>query len=226
MARRRLPEPVTTCDHSGRRERKECGWWRGLELFSSRHVTLVTWATAQHNRRTGHDQRRDLIAIMVEEGDTAVDFAIVAYLEEGRWQATSLPKRSARDLDTLVRTLRQHPGDAGALGMVSIDDDFFLLARVAGPNARLLLSDVTAASEWPIARAVLDVLELPDYDDEEDELQPAGDLGIVEDLGMSPMDLGMLCDDDELYPDQMLAEIASRLGFGSEFRGAIEMSVG
>lgn len=162
---------------------------------------------------------------MTEES-TAVDFVIVAYLEDGRWQVVSLPKRSARDLDTLVRTLRQQPGDAGALGLVSIDDDFFLLARIVGVDARLLLSDVTAASEWPIARAVLDDLDLPPFDDEEDDLQPAGDLGIVEDLGMGPMDMGMLCDDDELYPDQMLIEVANRLGFGPEFRAAIDVATG
>lgn len=157
---------------------------------------------------------------------TAVDFVIVAYLEDGRWQVVSLPKRAARDLDTLIRTLRQQPGEAGALGLVSVDDDFFLLARVIGANARLLLSDVTAASEWPIARAVLDQLELPPFDDEEDELQPAGDLGIVEDLGMGPMDMGMLCDDDELYPDQMLSEVADRLGFGPKFRDVVDVATG
>src|SRR5690606_7251242 len=102
---------------------------------------------------------------------TAVDFVVVAYLEDGRWQVVSLPKWTARDLDTLVHTLRQQPGEAGAIGLVSIDDDFFLLARVIGTDARLLLSDVTAAADWPIARAVLDRLGLPEYDEENDDLQ-------------------------------------------------------
>lgn len=161
---------------------------------------------------------------MAEDGTVAIDFAIVAYLEDGRWQVSSLPKRTAVDLNTLLHSLRQQPGETGTLGLVSIDDDFFLLARAGGHPPRILLSDVTAAAEWPIARQVLEHLELPSFDDEEDELQPAGDLGIVEDLGMGPMDMGMLCDDDDLYPDQMLAEVAARLGFGPEFRDAVDVA--
>ena len=84
---------------------------------------------------------------------TAVDFAVVAYLEDGCWRAASLASTAARDLDTLVRTLRQQQGDRGALGLVSVDDDFFVLVRVNGIDVRYLLSDVTAATEWPLARA-------------------------------------------------------------------------
>ncbi len=56
-------------------------------------------------------------------------------------------------------------------------------------------------------------LDLPAPDDE-DEQEPAGDLGIVTDLGMGAMDMGALLDDYELYPDEMLGDIAARLGFG------------
>ena len=50
-----------------------------------------------------------------------------------------------------------------------------------------------------------------------EELAPeaAGDLSIVADLGMGAMDMGALLDDVELYPDEMLADIATRLGFGT-----------
>jgi putative tRNA adenosine deaminase-associated protein len=96
---------------------------------------------------------------------------------------------------------------------VSIDEDFFLLVRVLGAQTRMLLSDVTAATDWPIARSVVDRLELPLPDDEEDP-EPAGDLGIVADLGLGAMDMGALLDDVELYPDEMLSDIAAKLGFG------------
>jgi putative tRNA adenosine deaminase-associated protein len=109
--------------------------------------------------------------------------------------------------------LRRYPGDGGALGLVSIDEDFFLLVRVLGAEVRLLLSDVTAATDWPLAAAVVEHLDLPLPDDEEEQ-EPAGDLGIVADLGMGAMDMGALLDDYELYPDEMLGDIASRLGFG------------
>jgi hypothetical protein len=39
---------------------------------------------------------------------------------------------------------------------------------------------------------------------------------------MSAMDLGALCDDIDLYPDEMLGEIADKLGFGPQFREAVD----
>ncbi|HZO65385.1 MAG: tRNA adenosine deaminase-associated protein [Kribbellaceae bacterium] len=155
------------------------------------------------------------------ESATDLDFAVAAYREEGTWQVTPLQLRGDPDLSGLVSSLRRYPGESGVIGMVSVDEDFFLLARVIGGRARLLISDVTAATEWPLAREVVDELDIPMTDDD-DEQVPAGDLGIVADLGMSAMDLGALCDDVELYPDEMLGEIADKLGFGLQFREAIE----
>ena len=105
---------------------------------------------------------------------------------------------------------------------MSVDDDFFVLVRVDGAHIRYLLSDVTAATEWPLARAVLDRLALPVPDDDDEErAQPAGDLTIVADLGMAAMEMGALCDDFDLYPDEMLDKIAERLGCGPAFRKAV-----
>ena len=148
-----------------------------------------------------------------EANAEGVDFALVAYREEGVWQLQELDPEKAADLDGFAVELRRYPGDGGALGMVSIDEDFFLLVRVLGAEVRILLSDVTAATDWPIARSVVEHLELPLPDDEEMQ-EPCGDLGIVADLGMGAMDMGALLDDYELYPDEMLGDIASRLGFG------------
>ena len=148
-----------------------------------------------------------------EANAQGVDFALVAYREEGVWQLQELDPEKAADLDGFAAELRRYPGDGGSLGMVSIDEDFFLLVRVLGAEVRILLSDVTAATDWPIARSVVEHLDLPLPDDEEPQ-EPAGDLGIVADLGMGAMDMGALVDDYELYPDEMLGDIASRLGFG------------
>ncbi|HET7689211.1 MAG TPA: tRNA adenosine deaminase-associated protein [Nocardioidaceae bacterium] len=145
-----------------------------------------------------------------------VDFALVAYREEGAWQVAEIPHDRLGDLDEVASELRRYPGDFGSLGLISIDEDFFLLVRVAGSDVRFLLSDITAASEWPIARDVVEELELPMPDDD-DEPVPAGDLGIVSDLGMGAMDMGALLDDLEAYPDELLADIASRIGFGQQY---------
>lgn len=153
---------------------------------------------------------------MTDESDAneaAVDFVLVAYREEGIWQLQELDEEAVANLDVFLHELRRWPGDGGALGLASFDEDFFLLARVQGERSALLLSDVTAATDWPIAREVLEHLDLPVPDDEDDP-EPAGDLGIVADLGMGAMDMGALLDDLDLYPDELLGDIAASLGFG------------
>lgn len=154
---------------------------------------------------------------MDAEATAAIDFAVAANRDEGEWTVSALPPRAATELDVLIRALGQLPSDVGTIGMVSVDEDFFLLARVAGTHVRLLLSDVGAATESPLARAVVERLELPPPDDDDDQVQPAGDLGILADLGLSAMELGAMCDDNELYPDELLADIAARIGFGTGF---------
>jgi putative tRNA adenosine deaminase-associated protein len=146
--------------------------------------------------------------------DEGVDFALVAYREENVWRLDELGDERLHDLDQFAAELRRYPGDFGSLGLVSVDEDFFVLVRVAGDRTRVLLSDVTAATEWPIARSVVETLEIPMPEDEDDQL-PAGDLGIVSDLGLPAMDMGAMLDDYELYPDEILGDIAHKLGFGA-----------
>jgi putative tRNA adenosine deaminase-associated protein len=83
-----------------------------------------------------------------------------------------------------------------------------------------MLSDVTAVSDWPLASGVAELLDLPDPDDEDDP-QPAGDLEIISDLGMPALELGVLCDNDDLYPEDVLRDVADRLGFGDELDAII-----
>ncbi len=159
------------------------------------------------------------------ESAEAIDFAVAAYREDGAWAISTLPARAATELDVLVRTLAQLPSEVGTLGMVSVDDDFFVVARVSGRHVRLLLSDVGAATESPLARAVLERLDLPLPDDDDDQIQPAGDLGIVADLGLTATALGALCDDPDLFPDELLGDIAARLGFGRQFDDMLDSAL-
>jgi putative tRNA adenosine deaminase-associated protein len=149
-----------------------------------------------------------------------IDFAVAAYLEEGMWQVQALPRRAALEFDDLVTALRPWPADTGVLGLVAVDEDFFVLVRVRGDHVDALLSDVTAATEWPLAAGVLDLLDLPDPDDDEDP-QPAGDLGLLADLGVTAIDLALLLEDDR-YPDEVLGDVARRIGFGRQFDAAVE----
>jgi putative tRNA adenosine deaminase-associated protein len=153
----------------------------------------------------------------------AVDFALAAYREEGVWQVAELTHDHVGDIETLAAALRRFPGDGGAVGLVAIDEDFFVVVRVAGQSTRVLLSDITAASEWELAASAVAFLNLPMPDDE-DAPEPAGDLELLGDLGMHAMDLAVLLDDYDLYPDEMLSDVARRLGFGQLFDDAVGLT--
>jgi len=152
---------------------------------------------------------------MVGQED-GIDIALAAYREEGVWQLQELADTALDSLDTLAGALRRFPGDGGAVGLIALDEDVFMIVRVAGPSVRVLLSDITAADEFDLARTAIEHLGLP-FPEEDDDQVPAGDLDILGDLGMHAMDMGVLIDDFDLYPDEMLSDIAGRLGFGPAF---------
>ncbi len=155
--------------------------------------------------------------------DSGVDFAMVAVREEGRWHVGPLSNAVGQELSALLHVLRQQPGDDGALGFVSVGEDFFVAARVHADEDRLLLSDVTCAEDWPLAAAVLNHLGLArPTGDELDEVTPGGDLGIFADLGVPAMEMAMLCEDLDLYPDEQIGSVAARLGFGDQFESVID----
>ena len=152
--------------------------------------------------------------------DTLVDFAVVVFREDGQWQVGSLPHRAAETLEGMVAAVRQQPTEGPRFAVSSYGDDFFLAIRPDGDEIRLMLSDASAADEWPIAAEVMEALDeaLPD----DDEVEPAGDLDIFGDLGMDAMELAGLCGDLELYPDEMLGQIATHIGFGPQFEQAVD----
>ncbi len=148
--------------------------------------------------------------------DEWVDFALAAYREDGVWQVQELTHDHVEDLDTLASALRRFPGDSGCLGLISIDESYALLVRVNGARTRVLLSDIEAAEEFDLAESVLEHLGLSLLDDDDDPV-PAGDLGILEDVGVSILDMGLLVEDDDIFPEELLSTVAHRLGFGDLF---------
>ncbi len=153
--------------------------------------------------------------------DTLVDFAVVVFREEGQWQVGPLPHRAAEDLAALLHAVRQQPSEGPTLAVCSYGDDFFLVVRPDGDDVRLMISDVTAAGDWPVAREALDLVGEVEPDDDE-TVAPAGDLELFADLGMSSMELVAICSDLELYPDEMLGQIAARIGFGPQFETVVD----
>ena len=142
-----------------------------------------------------------------------IDLVAALYREDGRASVIALPKDLANDFDELVEQLRRVPGDAGAVGVVVIDSDFFVLVRVRGKRIEVLLSDSVAANDWPIARDAADFLGEDIPDDEEDG-GPVGDFAMLADAGLAEFDLERICADLAADPVDLVSDIAEKLGFG------------
>lgn len=153
-------------------------------------------------------------------------YAVVVGRVGGQWQAALLPPGTADDLAALLSAVRQQSGDGGSFALVDVAHEFLVVVRVVMGRERLLLSDVTAAVAWDLARQVVDRLDLdvPD-DDELEDVWPAGDLAVFEDLGMDEMELGAVLSDLDAYADEMLAVIAGRLGFAEAYERVVDALV-
>jgi putative tRNA adenosine deaminase-associated protein len=170
--------------------------------------------------------RRDICHDHRVRSDTDDSVAVVVFREDGVWQSGALPPRVSVDLDALIALLRQQPGDAGAIGLINVADEFFVAVRVRADQVHLLLSDVTAAVAWDLARQVVAHLSIgTPGDDDLEEIWPAGDLSIFSDLGLDEMELGALLSDVDAYADEMLLALARRLGFADVYDRAVEAAV-
>ena len=75
------------------------------------------------------------------------------------------------------------------MALVDVADEFFVALRLSpSGRVRVLLSDVTAAEEWDLARQALDLVEPERVEPPEpvdpEEVWPVGDLAIFRDLGL------------------------------------------
>jgi putative tRNA adenosine deaminase-associated protein len=184
-------------------------------------------ANAGHEFEDEVEDDEDFDEVDLEDAaDDEIDFVLAAYREDGQPYVQSLGKALANDLDELIVQLRRLPGDAGALGFVSLVEEVFVITRVRGQHVQVLLSDAAAASDWPIARDVVDYLGEEPLDEEEEEGEPIGDLGIVADLGLSDFDMGAIIDNLDLTSIEMLTEIADKIKLNPQFRKAVEAAVG
>ena len=147
------------------------------------------------------------------------DFAIEAWHEDGRWSIASLPVPD--DLTHIIDRLKKQQTNGGAVALIAIDDEFFLAIRVLGTHVKYFISDVTCAIDYEVAAEFLDIADI-DQPEEDDEPLPAGDLDIFSDLGLQSMELSTICDDADLFPDEQIEAIASRLGFGDDLAELLE----
>jgi putative tRNA adenosine deaminase-associated protein len=158
---------------------------------------------------------------------SGTDFAVVVYREDDAWEAEALPTALTENLEGLIAALKQQPSIGGTIGLAAVGDDFFVALRIIGSQVSVFLSDLTASVDWSLARQVLTYLDIPIPDDEDlDQVLPAGDMSIFADLGVDEMELGALSGDLDLFPDEVLASIGRRIGFGAALERALDTGIG
>ncbi len=149
-----------------------------------------------------------------------IDLVIALYREDGLPVALPLDVELANDFDGLIEQLRRVPGDAGAVGLVSIDDEVFVIVRVRGKRVQVFCSDACAAEDWPIARDVIDYLDL-DLADDNDDSYPVGDSDVLADVGMPAFELEAMAEDFDEDTTALLERITAKISFGPEFAKAL-----
>lgn len=164
----------------------------------------------------GYDEDGDELEDATEDD---VDLVIGAYREDGKPYAVPMDFDLANDLDEFVRQLGRIPGDNGAFGFVSIAAEFFIVVHARGRDVKVLLSDVTSAADWPIARDVVDFLG-EDVPDEDEDSAPVGDLDMLEAQGISSFELEAIATDYDEDADELVARIARKLKLQREFEAA------
>ena len=150
-----------------------------------------------------------------------IDLVVALYREDGQPVVLALDAELANDFEGLIAQLRRVPGDGGAIGMVSLATEVFVLVRVRGKHVQVLLSDAGAADDWPIARDVLDFLEAELPDDDSDEPFPIGDADILSDAGLPDFELEAIAANYDEDSVTLLEQIAERVKFGREFTRAV-----
>lgn len=158
---------------------------------------------------------------MSDDQADAIDFSIAAWREEGRWNTSALPAHTASSYDSLVSALRGFPGEGGVFAFLGLDDACLVALRVEGGRERALIGDGVAILDFDLLDDMADAVGL-DYDDDElEEMVPVGDLGMFADFGLPAEDVAMLCDDEELFPEDLLRSIAKRLGFADQLSSSL-----
>jgi len=153
-------------------------------------------------------------------------FAVTLFRDAGQWQCALLPPAVMDDLDSCIAAVRQQPPEGGPMVLVDVEDEFFLALRLDtghGGDVRLLLSDGSAAPDYPLARQAVELLEeeVPAEEDL-DEVWPVGDMLIFSDLGLEEWELRTILNDLDLYADEMLAAVTDRIGLSEPYARVVD----
>ncbi|MDR0959742.1 MAG: tRNA adenosine deaminase [Propionibacteriaceae bacterium] len=170
------------------------------------------------------DGDEDVYDDLEDADDDEIDFVVALYREDGELTGIALEPDLANDFEELIAQLQRVPGDAGALGLVSLDSEVLVAARVRGPrHIQVMISDIYYADVWPLVRDAADFLGIDPDDDDTPEEGIVGDLSLFADQGLPEMNLTALTmEDDELSSEDLAGRIAKAIHFEPQFRKAVD----
>jgi len=158
----------------------------------------------------------------MSEQEAVPGFAIACVREDGKWRCTAMDSSVLGELDAAITELRKVRSTGAIIGLLGIDDQFFLLLRPAPSGLSLLLSDAAAALDYDIAADALDLLRVEPPSEDDDEVWPEGALDILEDIGLPAAELQVIVGEVDLYPDEQLQMVAQRCGFADEYNKLLD----
>ncbi|CCG01427.1 tRNA adenosine deaminase-associated protein [Blastococcus saxobsidens] len=154
-------------------------------------------------------------------------YAVRVSRSDGRWRVELLADDAGDELPVLERAL----GDPAAGHwpppvVLVVDSRLYFVALRHGPGGmvRALISDATML-EWVLAAEVVERYGIGvDTDgafDDDETGWPGGDLDLFADDGLPAEELRPIVTADDLWADEMVARIATRLGFADELAAAV-----
>lgn len=162
-----------------------------------------------------------------EPAPSRASYAVRVGRRGGRWVVDLLAEDAGDELPVLERALGT-PGAEGWPGpfVVVVDSRLYFVVLRHGPGGmvRAFISDATM-QEWVLGAEVVErygiaVDEEGAFDDDESGW-PGGDLDVFADDGLPGEELRRIATADDLWADEMVVRIATRLGFADELAAAV-----
>ncbi|NEK84327.1 tRNA adenosine deaminase-associated protein [Blastococcus saxobsidens] len=154
-------------------------------------------------------------------------FAVRVARDGAGWRVDLLADDAGDELPVLERAL----GEPGAGGwppplVIVVDSRLYFVALRHGPGGmvRALISDATML-EWVLAAEVVERygigVDTEGAFDDDETGWPGGDLDLFSDDGLPAEELRPIVTADDLWADEMVQRIATRLGFADELAAAV-----
>ncbi|MGY1600648.1 tRNA adenosine deaminase-associated protein [Geodermatophilus sp. SYSU D00815] len=153
-------------------------------------------------------------------------FAVKVARDGAGWTVELLAHDAGDELPVLERALGEPGGDWPGPFVVVVDSRLYFVVLRHGPGGmvRALISDATM-QEWVLAAEVVERYGIGVDTDgafaDDESGWPGGDLDVFADDGLPADELRPIVTADDLWADEMVTRIASRLGFADELITAV-----